>query len=86
MATDQVEDKTCSPQMSRGEHMAWCKKRALELLDAGDADQAFASMASDLGKHPGTAGHSGIELGMMMMMSGLLTTPHKMREFIVGFN
>lgn len=71
---------------TRAEHLAWCKKRALEYVDAGDMNQAFASMASDLGKHPETQGHGGMELGMMMLMGGFLSQPQKMREFINGFN
>jgi hypothetical protein len=43
-------------------------------------------MASDLGKHPETEGHPAIQLGMMMLMSGQLDSPAKMREFIVGFH
>ena len=35
---------------TRAEHLAWCKKRALEYVDAGDLLQAYTSMASDLGK------------------------------------
>ena len=72
--------------MTRGEHLAWCKQRALEYCDRGDLSDAFASMASDLGKHPETKNHSGIQLGMMMVMAGQLDTPEKMRNFINGFN
>jgi len=71
---------------SREEHLAWCKERALDLVDQGDLTQAYASMASDLRKHDGTAGHPAIELGMMLMMGGHLSTPHEMRKFIEGFN
>lgn len=71
---------------TRSEHLAWCKSRALEYVQAGDVEQAFASMASDLGKHPETAGHIGIELGMMQLMTGGLSTPDSMRRFIEGFN
>ena len=70
----------------RVEHLAWCKQRALEYVDAGDIQQAFTSMASDLNKHPGTEGHSGIKLGMMMLMGGHLSKPAEMRSFIEGFN
>ena len=42
-------------------------------------------MGSDLGKHPETANHSAIQLGMMMLMAGHLTTPAEMRKFIEGF-
>ena len=36
------------------EHLAWCKRRALEYADAGDLTHAVASMASDLKTHPDT--------------------------------
>lgn len=72
--------------MNRMEHMAWCKKRALEYVDQGDNQQAFASMMSDLGKHPETQGHAAIHLGMMTLMTGKLDTTHEMRKFIEGFN
>jgi hypothetical protein len=66
--------------------MAWCKKRALAYIEEGDLTQAYASMTSDLGKHPDTANHTGIVLGMMLMLSGKLNTPEEMRNFIEGFN
>lgn len=72
--------------MNRQEHVEWCKDRALQYVDAGDLYQAFTSMASDLGNHPDTENHPAIELGTMMLMSGQLTTPQKMREFIEGFH
>ena len=71
---------------TRDEHLAWCKRRALEYVEAGDLVNGFASMASDLEKHPGTQGHIGIQLGLMEMMAGLLTTADQMRRFINGFN
>lgn len=37
--------------MTRDEHLAWAKKRALEYLDAGDVVNAITSMGSDLEKH-----------------------------------
>lgn len=70
--------------MTRSEHMEWCKSRALEYVDAGDLPNALASMSSDLGKHPETQGHAA--LGMMLMMSGHLSTAAEMRKFILGFN
>ncbi len=71
---------------SRAEHLEFCKKRALEYVDAGDINQAFSSMASDLGKHDETRGHPGVGLGMGLIMSGNLKTPHEMRKWIEGFN
>ena len=76
-------------ESTRVEHLAWCKKRALEYVDAGDLLQAFTSMASDLGKHSETQNHAGIKIGMMMLLlrdHGRLGTAHGMREFIEGFN
>lgn len=71
---------------TRSEHMVWCKQRALEVLDDGDILGAYQSMVSDLGKHPETLGHVGIDLGMMMQLSGMLRTTEQMRDFIIGFN
>jgi hypothetical protein len=34
--------------MTRDEHLAWAKRRALEYLDRGDVSNAIASMASDV--------------------------------------
>ena len=71
--------------MTRQEHLDWCKQRALEILDTGDISQAYASMVSDLGKHPETEGHPAIQLGMMLMLGGNITEK-QIREFIDGFN
>jgi hypothetical protein len=73
-------------QVSRDEHLAWCKKRALEYVDADDCVQALASMCSDLNKHDETRGHVGIELGLMLLAAGRLSSALEMRRFIEGFN
>jgi len=70
----------------RQEHLGWCKKRAIEYVDAGDVQQAYASMVSDLGKHPETREHAAIALGMALLMKGYLDSQTKMRDFINGFN
>lgn len=72
--------------MTRAEHLAWCKERALAYVDDGDNHNAFASLASDLSKHPDTQGHGAIELGMMQLMAGQLETARDMRDFIEGCN
>jgi hypothetical protein len=46
--------------MTRDEHMAWCKARALEYVDRGELVDAVASMGSDLGKHPETKPSDGL--------------------------
>jgi hypothetical protein len=83
---DHVPFQTYEQRVPYGEHLAWCKERALQYVDAGDLDNAFASMGSDLNKHEGTRGHGGMQLGIMMLMAGQLGTPQAMREFIEGFH
>lgn len=72
--------------MDRNEHLEWCKARALGYVDVNDLGNAWASMASDLGKHEETKDHSGISLGDIMFISGHLSTMNEMRRFINGFN
>jgi len=71
---------------SRADHLKWCKDRALEYVDKGDTKQAFASMASDMNKHPETRDHDAFALGITLLMAGHLNYVDKMREFINGFN
>ena len=71
---------------TRADHLAWCKRRAMEYVAQGDFVNAFASLASDLGKHPGTADHLAIQLGMQLILAGQLATAKAMREFIDGVN
>ena len=74
--------------VTRQEHLQWCKDRALAFLDQSPPDlaNAFASISSDLGKHPKTKGHAGIMLGVMLTMGGHLDTCEEMRKHIEGFN
>jgi len=71
--------------MTRDEHLAWSKQRALEYLDAGDLREAFTSMGSDLSKHPELR-----DIGFKMFPLGMLyVTQHNARElrrWIEGFN
>lgn len=71
---------------TRAEHLNWCKERALQYVDSGELQNAYASMASDMGKHAETKDHAAVGLGVMLMMTGDLETPEKMRKFINGFN
>jgi len=70
----------------RAEHLAWCKTRALDYVDAGELHNAFASLMSDLQKHPETEGHGAGGLGMMLLLGGKLNTAKDMRDFIEGCN
>jgi hypothetical protein len=69
--------------MTRKEHLAWCKKRALEYLDRGDVANAVASMMSDLGKHPETKYNP--MLGMFGLMVARNNDMIEARRFIEGF-
>jgi hypothetical protein len=73
-------------EVTRAEHLTWCKQRALEYVDSGDTINALASISSDLNKHPETANHAGIMIGMMMLAGGQLSDAAAMRRFIEGFN
>lgn len=73
-------------EVSRAEHLAWCKQRALQYVDAGNLQEAYTSFVSDLTKHEATKSHTAIMLGMMQMMGGHLSTPQLMREYIEGTN
>lgn len=71
---------------TRAEHLEWCKRRALEYVDAGEMRNAVTSMFSDLRKHPETEDHPAIQLGMMLRMAGKLDTARDVKSFIEGFN
>jgi hypothetical protein len=71
--------------MTRAEHLAWCKDRALAYLP-DDPQQALASMISDLRKHPETERHSAIDLGAMLIMGGHLSRSADVERWIKGFN
>lgn len=70
--------------MTRDEHIAWCKKRALEYLDRGELGDALASMCSDLSKHDET-----MAIGEKMAPLGLLHVMNfdgrELRRWIEGF-
>lgn len=72
--------------MTREEHLAWAKDRALQYVDAGDCVSGIGSLVSDLGKHPKTAGHSVIQLSALLIMGGHLNTQQEARDLIVGCN
>jgi len=70
---------------TREEHLAWCRQRALEYVDADDPVQAFASMASDLRKHPGTEGLLTVDLLQRGQKAALAGTD-EMRVWIEGIH
>lgn len=72
--------------MTRSEHLAWAKQRALEYVDAGDLTSAVASMGSDLQKHD----RFNAEMVEFMMADAMLFQirrgPDAVRAWINGFN
>lgn len=70
-------------EVTRNEHLAWCKKRALEYVDAGDLLNAVTSMGSDLSKHPETS------CNPFLLMVGAMDAQegdvHAVRRWIEGF-
>lgn len=73
--------------MTRQEHLAWCKKRAIEEMDySGNPHDAIISMLSDIRKHPETASSTLSMLAMGMMAAGKLNTRQEVIDFINGFN
>jgi hypothetical protein len=62
-----------SSAVTRDQHLASCKSRALEYVDAGDLTNAIASMGSDLKNHPDTdnpALEGLVRIGMMYVTDG----------------
>lgn len=71
--------------MTRADHIAWCKRRALEYVERGDLVNAINSMISDLGKHSETEDHIGIRLGATRLLGGRLNDATEVRRWIEGF-
>lgn len=66
--------------MTRADHLAWAKQRALDELGHGNRSDAIASMLSDLSKHPELENH----LGKMLFISAV--THDQVPRWIEGFN
>jgi hypothetical protein len=54
--------------LTRDEHLAWCKRRALEYVAAGELQQAVVNMTSDLKTHADTDNPALNGLAMSGMM------------------
>lgn len=70
---------------TREEHLAWCKQRALELLNDKKILDAYNSMQSDMSKHSETRDHIGLELGTQLQGAGWMQTDRDVRHWITGF-
>lgn len=74
--------------MNRAEHLQYCKDHAMELLDAGEYEQALTSMLSDLSKHKDTYLNGG-SAGSLAMAGGIEVRQRNyqgMKRWIEGFN
>ena len=69
-------------RMTRAEHLAWAKKRALEHVDRGELQHALDSMISDMRKHPASFDYAWAEAALAQWMEGKLDTQDKMRALI----
>lgn len=70
--------------VTREEHLAFCKKRALEYLGAGDLPGAAASMGSDLMAHPETIPPA--EILFMGALEAQAGDPERVRRWIEQFS
>jgi hypothetical protein len=74
--------------VTRDEHLAWCKQRALEVLDEEEQPQialAWESMVADLNLHDETKDHPAINLGYVLILGNHLSTRDQMAKFIGDF-
>ena len=71
--------------MTREEHIEWCKERAREYLDKGDAPNAIASMISDLDKHTETKIAAQM-LGPVGVMEAAIGGLEGAKRFVEGSN
>jgi hypothetical protein len=81
------EDFPMTEKVSRHEHVEWCKQDALRYLEStDDPASAFVVMAKNLEEHEETKDHSGIKIGVGLMMVGKLSNSLEMAQFIKGFH
>lgn len=74
-------------EMTRDEHLKWCKNRALEYLQQGNLTNAVASMGSDLGKHADTQSLVANPYLLLLGMQHVLNHDIEgVRRWIEGFN
>jgi hypothetical protein len=72
--------------LTRAEHMAWAKERALKYADRGETGLAMSALIQDLGMHPETEGSVSvvIELMMPLAMMGGASSASLARRFTVS--
>jgi hypothetical protein len=73
-------------QLTRAEHLQWCKDRALEYVELGDLETAILSMQSDIKKHPETTLEQSIEVALLQILFSQPRTAANVRHWIQSFN
>lgn len=72
---------------NRETHLEFSKQRALDILEKQkDPTEAWTSFLSDMQNNEETRDHMALELGMMLMVGGGLSTVPAMKKFIEDFN
>lgn len=71
--------------MTRAEHLAWAKRRALEYVERGELMHAVSSMMSDLAKHP-ELGSPGADMACLAGILQIGRGREAVRRWIEGFN
>lgn len=71
--------------MTRDEHLASAKEKALEYLNRGDPWQAMTSMLVDLAQHSDLENHPSINIGIMYLVTGKSRDAGEVRDWIEGF-
>lgn len=75
--------------MTRAEHLAWAKARALaELSVGGDrgTSAAISSLIQDFQLHSELKEHDGPMFGFQQLVAGFIITPEQAKTFIEGLN
>jgi hypothetical protein len=71
--------------MTREEHIAFCERRALEYLDAGDLANAVASFGMDFPRHSETSRGVNPSLMGVALRAVMANDAVAVRRFINGF-
>lgn len=68
--------------LSREEHLAACKARALAVARAGQLAEAMTLFLTGMWRHPGTSVHESLGRGVRMFANRELNTPEAMQRFL----
>jgi hypothetical protein len=71
--------------MTREDHLAWCKKRALACVERGELEEALFSMGKDLQAHPAFQGMTLSTMFLLGINYVAQGDAPAMRRWIEGF-